>query len=119
MDSKSMKHNVRSEGAIKRRDRSRAGRVVVVGAVSVFGLRRILRRHNAALHSAATALTETVAAPGVHDERLATTEADPDTHAIGHTHMMPPERRTSTRLSHRAWRRSTPRADHTSHPPRA
>jgi hypothetical protein len=79
----------------------------------------VLKKHNASLHTAAEALNETVSAPGTFDAALPP-DRDPTTgHASGHRHVPPDPARSSTRLSHRAWRRWTARADRTSHPPRA
>jgi hypothetical protein len=86
---------------------------------SKFALNRMLRKRNARLHSVATALTDTVSAPGTRDEPLAVVDAGSPAQAPGHRHRIPPTERTTSRLSHRAWRRWSPRADHTSHPPRA
>ena len=93
-------------------------KAVALGGIGAFGLSQLLRRRSASLHSATDALTDTVAAPGTHDEPFFPTE-DVTAHAAGHRHMAPPLERPATRLSHRAWRRWTPRADHTGHPPRA
>jgi hypothetical protein len=81
-------------------------------------LRRRLRRPTPALHSAATALDDTVSAPGTHDEEFVATATDPTAHAPGHRHLAPPERRSTPRLAHRAWRRWVRRADRTGHAPR-
>jgi hypothetical protein len=77
-----------------------------------------LRRPDAALHSAATALDDTVSAPGTHDEQFVPTASDPTAHAPGHRHLAPPEERSTPRLAHRAWQRWVRRADRTGHAPR-
>ena len=86
---------------------------------SKFLLNRMLRKRNARLHSSANVLTDTVAAPGTHDQPLTLVEPNSPAQAPGHRHLTPVAERPTTRLSHRAWRRSSPRADHTGHPPRA
>ena len=72
---------------------------------SRFVLNRMLRKRNVGLHSVATALTDTVSAPGTHDEPLVVVDAGSPAQAPGHRHRVPPAERTTSRLSHRAWRR--------------
>jgi hypothetical protein len=99
-------------------NRRKKAKAIALGSIGALGLSQLLRRRGAALHSATDALTDTVAAPGTHDEPFIPTE-DVTAHAAGHRHMAPPVERRAARLAHRAWRRWTPRADHTGHPPRA
>jgi hypothetical protein len=93
--------------------------VIALLSAGALGMRKVLKKHNASLHSAATALNETVSAPGSYDGGIM---PDPDQttgHARGHRHVSPDDPKTSVRMSHRAWRRWATRADQTGHPPRA
>ena len=107
-----------NESTSTRRPRRKL-RAVAIGGAGALGLTQLLRRRNTTLHAANKALTDTVAAPGTHDEPVIVADDASPAHAGGHRHMAPPERRATTRLAHKAWRRWSPRADHTGHPPRA
>jgi hypothetical protein len=101
------------------RARKRTGPVIALLSAGARGMRVALRKHNDSLHAAARALDETVSAPGTHDDAIPVGGDESTGHASGHRHVPPPARRTSARLSHRAWRRWALRADRTNHPPRA
>jgi hypothetical protein len=93
-----------------------AARAIAMGTIGAFGLRALLKRRTAALHSGTTALDDT---PPESDREQGARRGDESPgHAPGHRHLDPDRGRTSPRLAHRAWRRWAPRADHTGHPPR-
>jgi hypothetical protein len=115
-----------TQGSPEPTSKGSAARAIAIGALGAFGLRAVLKRRSAALHSGVTALHDTVSPPETDAVPPRETTAEPGllrqaagpAHAPGHRHLEPDRQRTTPRLAHRAWRRWAPRADHTGHPPR-